>query len=363
MGRCLLIMGEHMSRNTLWGGLGAAIVGLALAGVASAGAVITIDTVPVGNAGNAADTRVMEDGTSGYGRVNYAYNIGKYEVTAGQYTAFLNAVGKSDQQSLFNSGLYHVNMAFYGGIQRSGTSGNYSYSVADDYIDRPVIDVTFFSALRFANWLQNGQPSGDLGPNTTEEGAYTINSINVTRNTGWRWAVTSEDEWYKAAYYNPATSSYYLYPTSNNEPPGRDMTDPLGNNANYNPDTYGVSPIDLPYLTTLVGEFQNSASPYGTFDQGGNAIEFNESMYYLGWRGLRGGSYFNSIGKLRADQRSLGLHPMQFSELNGFRVVQVPEPGALGLLALGAVGMLLRRRGRRWHDSCPASLDELHRTT
>ena len=45
-----------------------------------------IETVPVGDVGNAGDMRVMVVGgaTSGYGRVDYAYNIGKYEVTAGQ---------------------------------------------------------------------------------------------------------------------------------------------------------------------------------------------------------------------------------------------------------------------------------------
>lgn len=45
---------------------------------------ITIDTVVVGNAGNAADS-------DGIGSVGYAYHIGTYEVTNNQYTAFLNA--------------------------------------------------------------------------------------------------------------------------------------------------------------------------------------------------------------------------------------------------------------------------------
>ena len=61
----------------------AAIALLCLSVVAQA---ITIDTVAVGNAGNAADT------LTGYGSVGYNYNIGKHEVTAAQYTVFLNAV-------------------------------------------------------------------------------------------------------------------------------------------------------------------------------------------------------------------------------------------------------------------------------
>ena len=44
----------------------------------------------------------------------------------------------------------------------------------------------------------------------------------------------------------------------------------------------------------MVGEFENSASPYGTFDQGGNVWEWNEAVVYethIALRGLRGGSY------------------------------------------------------------------------
>ncbi|MEY4243206.1 MAG: hypothetical protein RLZZ245_791 [Verrucomicrobiota bacterium] len=48
-------------------------------------ATVTIDYISVGNPGNAADS-------TGYGAVTYAYQIGKYEVTNAQYTAFLNAV-------------------------------------------------------------------------------------------------------------------------------------------------------------------------------------------------------------------------------------------------------------------------------
>jgi hypothetical protein len=55
----------------------------------SAHAQVTIDWVTVGNANNANDT-------TGYGAVNYDYQIGKYDVTIGQYTAFLNAVAATD---------------------------------------------------------------------------------------------------------------------------------------------------------------------------------------------------------------------------------------------------------------------------
>ncbi len=67
-------------------------------------------------------------------------------------------------------------------------------------------------------------------------------------------------------------ATYFDYPTSSNTAPGRDMADVSGNNANYYGEPY---PIDAGNYTTLVGEFQNSDSPYGTFDQGGNVWEWN----------------------------------------------------------------------------------------
>ena len=58
-----------------------------LAGIAlstPAFAVVTIDYVTIGNAGNAADPADGDQNTAGvqnFGAVAYAYQIGKYEVT------------------------------------------------------------------------------------------------------------------------------------------------------------------------------------------------------------------------------------------------------------------------------------------
>jgi hypothetical protein len=58
-----------------------------------------LETVSVGNPGNAADFRRF---AVGYGSVAYSYQIGKYEVTAAQYTEFLNAVATTDTYSLYS---------------------------------------------------------------------------------------------------------------------------------------------------------------------------------------------------------------------------------------------------------------------
>ncbi len=240
-------------------------------------------------------------------------------------------------------------------IQRSGTPGSYMFSVAAGYANRPVNYVSFWDACRFSNWLHNGQPTGAQGTGTTETGAYTLGGYNgddgrtIQRNAGAKWAVPSEDEWYKAAYCKGGSTSagYWNYPTSSDMGPGQDMADVSGNNANYYtaPGTY---PIDPPYYTTIVGEFQNSDSPYGTFDQGGNVWEWNDESIvadYVG-RGMRGGS-FSSLGSfvynLHAANRGYSYPMYEYYHI-GFRVVYVPEPATLGLMAIGVLMASRRKR-------------------
>jgi len=191
-----------------------------LAGERVASSAITIQTVPVGNVGNAADT-------DGYGSVNYAYDIGEYDVTASQYAAFLNAVAQTDPFGVYNSlGVYPSVMTGTTdgnpGIVQNGSAGSYTYSVAAGRGNYPVTDVSFWDACRFANWLDNGQPtSGTESNGTTETGAYSMNgdmlTLMETRNAGATYFIPSENEWYKAAYYDPTLNDgaggYWTYPT------------------------------------------------------------------------------------------------------------------------------------------------------
>jgi formylglycine-generating enzyme required for sulfatase activity len=281
--------------------------------ITSVPASVTIDWVAVGNAGNAADT-------TGYGAVAYAYQIGKYEVTNAQYGAFLNAAAKTDNYALYNSNMSSL------GISRSGSSGSYTYSVTTALANRPVVYVSWFDAARMANWMVNGQGNG-----STETGAYTLNGatsgVSFTKNAGAQVYIPTENEWYKAAYYNAANTSYSLYPNGQNTITTAD--------ANYN-NSVGS--------TTNVGTYSSDPSSYGTFDQGGNVWEWNDAVTSSSRRGLRGSSFDSNGSNLRASSRD-GTGPAGEDNDLGFRVASVPEPTSL-LLTMLAGGVMLARRKR-----------------
>lgn len=301
-----------------------ALTGLA---VSTASASITIPTVPIGNPGNAADS-------TGFGAVAYTYRIGQTEVTNAQYAAFLNAVAATDTYNLYNAEMAGA----FGGITRSGSAGAYSYTTNSGRANNPVNFVSYGDAVRFANWLHNGQPTGPQGPGTTETGAYSVNGAAtnaalqaVSRGAGAIWALASEDEWYKAAYYQPASAggdsdSYWLYPTSSNGVPTTAQANIFGNGIND---------------TRPVGSY--AANFYGTFDMGGNVWELNEALIGS-FRGQRGGSFFNNDASfLPATFRA--STPQTFEVLNvGFRVVQIPGPSSVALLAIGGLAGACRRR-------------------
>jgi sulfatase modifying factor 1 len=278
---------------------------------------VTMDWVTVGNAGNAPDP------LTGFGAVAYEYKIGKYEVTNAQYGAFLNAAAQTDSY-----GLYKSFMPNYG-ITQSGSSGSYTYSVTGTLANRPVVHVSWFDAARFANWMVNGQGSGD-----TETGSYTLNgaiSGIILANAGAQVYIPTENEWYKAAYYNAASQNYSLYPNGQNTITTAD--------ANYD---WSVG------STTDVGTYSGDPSSYGTNDQGGNVWEWNDAVISSSSRGLRGGGWSGSgdnLGNLRSSNRYNGSDPTNEASAIGFRVASVPEPTSM-LLTMVASGMMLIRRKR-----------------
>jgi formylglycine-generating enzyme len=307
---------------------------------ASSASAVTMAWAPIGNPGNPADTQVMDtDSTTGYGSVPYTYSIGTYEVTTAQYTEFLNAKAKSDPRFLYNSGMA---VDRTGGITRSGSSGSYTYSTIAGRENMPVNYVSFYDALRFANWMNNGQGNGD-----TETGSYTLlggnatpsNGDTVARNANAAIVLPTENEWYKAAYYNPNTASYFDFPTASDTPTTCSVPSTLANHANCNDAVF----YNNAYNLTIAGGYAGSASPYGTFDQGGNVLELNEAIPVSSNRGMRGGWFGNFPYYLAAYDREW-VAPYFESNAIGFRLAMIPEPSTGLLVVAGLVAFAARRR-------------------
>ena len=330
---------------------------------------VSFEWVTVGNPGNPNDplTGVWtgEETTPTRGAVPYVYSISKYETTIGQYTAFLNAVAKSDPHGLYNPDLGKLEMIR--GIFRSGTGGNYVYYVKNasgglTSSNLPITFVTYLNVVRFVNWLHNGQGNG-----STETGAYTISEGQITRasssggvltvttaqphilNVGdWvsvssagspqsyfdgnfvvtartdttfsylsggedypeqeragsmtgvsathkqdaRYWIPTENEWYKAAYYDPSPEGpavhYWKFPWRSDQYNG-------DRPANFFNGTYTVSgrpKIDryFTYLTD-VRDFSATPSYYGTLNQAGNVEEWTEGDVFSRGPHFRGGHW------------------------------------------------------------------------
>ena len=238
------------------------------------------------------------------GRVNYEFYIGKYELSNAEYTRFLNAVARYSDPY----GLYSPNMgnSVCGGIDRTiDKNDHFFYKTKTGWEKRPVCYIGFYDLARYANWLHYGCPNtgrAELGTTegTSSQGAYDTSDFeNVRlghkpayqnfgkRNIGALYWIPDENEWYKAAYYDPTrlgNRPYYDYPTRSCNPPRKDE-------ANYMIDNELV--VGDPFYVAEVDAYPNAASYFITQQQGGNVWEWLDSWQYnvVGGRGLKGGSW------------------------------------------------------------------------
>jgi formylglycine-generating enzyme required for sulfatase activity len=295
-------------------------------------AVVVVETVPIGNPSNPGDVQL---GQGIFGAVTYNFSIAKTEVTNAQYVEFLNAKAATDTHGLYNT--FMGGASTQGGITRSGSSGSYTYAVKASvagqgpnggpytYGDKPVVYVSWNDAARFANWMHNGQGTGD-----TETGTYDMSAGTITRAAGQPWFLPDEDEWYKAAYYDGANALYRDYPTNSDTPPNHNKpANDTGNSANFFAD--GVPTTEnSSYPHTPTGAYTMSDSAYGTFDQGGSVWEWNETIVTTSptRRGLRGGGWDSTVDTLVASYRSSAV-PGTENHHVGFRLATLP-PGVPG---------------------------------
>jgi formylglycine-generating enzyme required for sulfatase activity len=270
-----------------------------------------MDFVTIGNAGNGTDPATGNL----YGAVSSNYRIGKYEVTAAQWQTINTAAGIGD------SGAW---------------SGN-----------QPTGYVSWYDAAQFCNYLTSGNKYSGAYKFDISGNFQVIDRVSSISTYGTTYVIPTEDEWYKAAYHknDGVTGNYWLYPTQSNDVPSNDLIDPdPGNNANFYQDGYTIGSPD--YLTA-VGEFENSDSAYGTFDQGGNVWEWNETLIGGSRRGIRGGSFGSFDDSLRSSYRSIGRYPNFELDDVGFRVASVPEPATICLFGLGVLSLIRKIEAQR----------------
>jgi formylglycine-generating enzyme required for sulfatase activity len=310
----------------------------------------TLDLVDITSPNNTPDSTSNCFSTL-CGAVAYEYSIGRYEVTNAQYAEFLNAVADADPNNLYNASM---DSDALGGITRGGAPGGYFYGVKSGRGNNPVIFVSFYDALRFANWLHNAQPAGAQGQSTTENGAYTItpNGVaanSITRNPGARFFLPTEDEWYKAAFYDAGLDVYYDFPMGSNSTPFSDPPPGTDQSGNFWSSTYALTgsssrDYQFNYLSD-VGAYTSASSPFGTFDQGGNVYEWNETVTTTpSYRGLRGGSWDDQESYLFAANHLEQNPANEFNEW-GFRIA--PEPSQLLIAATAVLTLAAERKRRR----------------
>jgi len=352
---------------------------------------IVIETVEVGDPGNPAAPIVpfnpefpgQTSAKAFVGRVDYVYEIGRYEITVEQYVKFLNAVdrGGGDVQQLWFPLMDPVTNPYRGQVARdlSQPAGQRFSIAAAVWASKPIAYIDFFRAARFVNALHNGQHVRTrLAPgvfryecqfsSVTDVGVYDLRlqtsyGSYTTRQAVRDFVLPSQDEWVKAAYYSkdPVASgrNYWRYPTRTDFAPVPATTDACGNvtNAvgNYAVANYGnaavwcpstcasggadpCTPPSTPGNLTDVGAC-GSPSPWGTYDQGGNVVEWTDTIVQPPadapnpleqciWRQVHGGIavagdyqlWLSATGASDPYGQALG----STNEFGGFRVGMLP---------------------------------------
>lgn len=353
--------GMHCRRNKshTWGtGAGARLadlrsfagaVALVVFGLLSSAPAAEFTWQTVGSIGNAPNP------TTGLGRVTENFKISAYETTIAQYADFLNNsyAGKQGLYGVYNTniGARTTNNPPSGvGITQSGSAGSYTYTVNTGFADKPVNNITWFTAARFVNWYANGQTTA---PTATETGSYTLvggqTSGNIAaRNANAKAFLPSADEWTKAAFYDPKTQSYSTWPTQSNTRPTATIPTvneqiTAANTANYNPQTVGVTT-----KMTNVGTYVNTTSTYGLFDMTGNVNEMTDTAQSTDATKFQalGGSWASTASTLDSFYSSANVGEFKADDVQtgamGFRVaaVAVPEPGNMVAAAMGIAGLV-----------------------
>lgn len=289
-----------------------------------------IEFVTVGHPNNPDNGRITA------GKVEYPYRIGKHEISRGM-------IDKANREGNLNIDAHpdrSMEELIPSGVRDEMAAGG----------------ITWFEAMKFVNWLnasQGYQPAynvdlrGDFQLWGSSE-AWQAGGENLFRHKDAHYFLPSVDEWYKAAFYDSETGSYFRWTTGNTRPTAAASGTAAGTAVFNFPLSQG--PADI----TLAG----GLSGYGTMGQGGNVFEWVETEYDLvndspsgmrdAWGGWWGGDSPEVQSWLSSTYWGFGTPSpptVRFVDF-GFRVASVPEPHAMSLMVWASTVVLFTARIR-----------------
>lgn len=251
--------------------------------------------VTIGNAGNAAHT-------NGLGAVAYDYKISATEVSIAELQA-AGLVG-AGFQDYWNNGLF------------GKTAGS----------NAPAVRITLYEAMQYCNWLTSGNIY--TGAYVFASGVYqSTDRASALGMYSTVYALPTEDEWFKAAYFDGSAYTLYANGSTNTAP-----TTGVGN-WNYN----GVTPNPNNVWSVTSGGIEQN----GTYNMMGNVAEWLETTNGV----LRGGSYGTVAGFLSSSATQTAS-PTSRNAAYGFRPISIPEPATALMLCVGGIGAWMLRRNK-----------------
>lgn len=288
----------------------------------------SLELLPVDYPNNSADV------VNGLGKVDSNFQIAKFDTTAEQYCAFLNAVETTGAH-----GFYHPEMGSDPAIkcitQSLAEDGiHFTYSIIENRGALPITYVSWIDAACFCNWLHHDCPTDDtVTDKVLYDGAYHFSKngeeqvIELMPNA--RYFLPDRNQFHKAAFYRHDIDCYWNYPTQALSPfsPGNTIGS-SANEANYFYTSYfwgNSHSTKGPLYITPVGSFSGSAGPFGTYDMGSNVKNWSSDFDQDGNALAEGGSWKTTYDMLRNDAPDTPLDPTVGYDDVGFRIA-APTP-------------------------------------
>jgi hypothetical protein len=209
-------------------------------------------------------------------------------LTREQYLPFLNSVDPFGDDSLVLSSVDFL-------LDENASPGQrWKLNGGDENIP---VEVSWYAAARYANWLDHWYRTGRRGGHGSTEGTNLVGVYDTrffddddfsndpdTRNPGANCWLTTFDEWYKSAYWDGQNRVYWRYPNGSHDAPrGGFPTDPVsyGNMQVSGRDENPNRPS--PGEKIRVGSYSSSGGLYGVFDLCGNVAEWTGDRSWDSW--------------------------------------------------------------------------------